>query len=167
MPYRSRVAGLIFEFGVFSQRMYPSGVQEFSADLSPFLGRLPETFRYAVGIRNREFLDPSYCTALRNHGVAHVFSSWAKMPSLNEQCAISEGYTADFVVSRALLRPGRRYEQAVTRFSPYSEVKDSYPEGTDALKHLIHEAGKQAPALIFVNNRFEGNAPVTISTLVM
>ena len=73
------------------------------------------------------------------------------MPSLTEQCAICEGRTTDFVVSRALRRPGRRYEQAVRQFSPYTEVKDPYPEGTDALKHLINEAGEQAPALIFVN----------------
>ena len=166
-PYRSRVAALIFEFGAFSGRAYPGGAREFAADLNPFLGRLPGTFRYAVEIRNREFLDASYFTALRNHGAAHVFSSWAKMPSLAEQCAIGEAHTADFVVSRALLRPGRRYEQAVSRFSPYTEVTDPYPEGTDALKHLINEAGKQAPALIFVNNRFEGNAPTTISTIVL
>ena len=166
-PYRSRVAALIFEFGAFSQRIYPGGAHDFAADLNPFLDRLPGTFRYGVEIRNREFLEPSYFTALRNHGVAHVFSSWAKMPSLAEQCAIGDAYTADFVVSRALLRPGRRYEQAVSQFSPYTEVKDAYPDGTDALKQLIGEAGNQAPALIFVNNRFEGNAPTTISTLVL
>ncbi len=166
VPYRSRIAALIFEFGAFSRRTYPGGASEFAADLNPFFARLPGTFRYAVEIRNREFLDTSYFAALRNHAVAHVFSSWAKMPSLAEQCAIREARTTDFVVSRALLRPGRRYEQAVRQFSPYTEAKDPYPEGTDALKHLINEAGKQAPALIFVNNRFEGNAPTTISTLV-
>ena len=66
------------------------------------------------------------------------------MPSLTEQCAIRGARTTDFVGSRALLHPGRRYEQAVRQFSPYTEVKDPYLEGTDALKHLINEAGEQA-----------------------
>ena len=165
-PYRHRVAALIFEFGAFPRRTYARGVEQFAADLNSFLDQLPKTFRYAVEVRNREFLDPHYFAALRNHGVAHVFSSWTKMPSLAEQYDIAEAHTADFTVSRALLRPGRRYEQAVRSFAPYEKIADPYREGTDALQRLIQGAGEQAPALVFVNNRFEGNAPITIATLV-
>ena len=36
--------------------------------------------------------------------VAHVFNAWTRMPALAEQVAISDTFTADFTVCRALLQ---------------------------------------------------------------
>jgi hypothetical protein len=69
--------------------------------------------------------------------------------------------------ARALLRPGRSYEQAVEMFSPYREVKEEYPSGREALRGLIESSFKRGlPAYIHVNNRFEGNAIETIDGVV-
>jgi uncharacterized protein YecE (DUF72 family) len=73
-PYREQVAVLIFEFGTFGKQIYRN-VHEFVAQLDPFLGSLPTNFRYAVEVRNQEFLVPEYFACLRNHGVAHVLNS--------------------------------------------------------------------------------------------
>ena len=161
-PYRDRIGPLIFEFGARS-----SPPRQFVQELDAFLTQLPGTFRYAVEVRNREYLRPPYFDCLRAHGMAHVFNSWTRMPGLAEQTAMPEAFTADFTVTRALLRPGRAYEQAVEKFQPYDKVQDENPEVRDALRAMIRRMQEERrAAYIYVNNRLEGNAPETIQAVV-
>jgi len=160
-PYRDRIATLIFEFGARS-----TPLREFVAKLAPFLDGLSSSFRYAVEVRNRAYLDAPYFDCLGERNVAHVFNAWTKMPPLAEHTSIRGAFTADFTVVRALLREGRAYEQAVEQLSPYDRVKDENPEGREALRALIRRMREERrAALIFVNNRFEGNAPATIQAI--
>lgn len=164
-PYQPRVAALIFEFGNFSRQCY-ADAGEFLKDLDPFLAALPPTFRYSVEIRNPEFLTPEYFACLRSHGIAHVFSSWTRMPEMGVQMRLRDAATADFTVARALLRHGRPYEEAVAKFSPYSQIQDPNPDTRAALRSLIAQARERhQPSYIFVNNRLEGNAPETIEAI--
>jgi uncharacterized protein YecE (DUF72 family) len=166
LPYREKTALLIFEFGAFGRRSF-GGLGEFLDRLDPFLGALPPEFRYAVEIRNPEFLEKDYFSCLRGHGVAHVYNAWSKMPELRHQMAIPDSVTADFLVSRALLRHGRVYEDAVGLFSPYTEIQDPNPEARESMRVLIGRARENKQFLfLFVNNRLEGNAPLTILSLV-
>jgi len=160
-PYREQVAVLIFEFGRTHQPL-----TEFLPELDAFFARLPAGYRYAVEIRNQEFLVPEYFSCLRRHGVAHVFNAWTRMPEISEQIQLPDVYTADFTVTRALLRKGRPYEQAVSQFTPYREIRDPNPGTRQALRDLIERARRlPQPAYIFVNNRLEGNAPGTIEAI--
>ena len=166
LPYREKTAVLIFEFGAFGRRSFASP-GEFADRLDPFLATLPPEFRYAVEIRNPEFLDRDYFGCLRRHRVAHVYNAWSKMPELRNQIATPDSTTADFQVCRALLRRGRVYENAVETFSPYTEVKDPNPEARESMRVLIGRARENKEFLfLFVNNRLEGNAPTTILSLV-
>ncbi len=165
-PYRRQVAVLIFEFGGFSRRTYEE-VGEFVAELDPFLAVLPLDFRYAVEIRNEDFLGVEYFACLRRHGVAHVLNGWTRMPEIAEQMAMPHVYTADFTVARALLRRGRAYAEAVEKFSPYTQVQDPNPSTRQALRKLADRARERnEPSYIFVNNRLEGNAPETIRAIL-
>ena len=165
-PWPDRVAAVIFEFGTFSSDAYPDA-HAFAADLAAFLEKLPKNFRYSVEIRNEDFLTADYFEALRAHGAAHVFNSWSRMPALGEQIEIEEAFTAPFSVTRALLRPGRVYEQAVAAFSPYQEIRDPYPEGREALRGIMRKSMEHArQAVIHINNRLEGNAIETIRAIV-
>jgi uncharacterized protein YecE (DUF72 family) len=162
LPHCRKVALLIFEFGTFSKRSFAE-LGEFLERLDPFLAALPPEFRYAVEIRNPEFLARDYFACLRAHGVAHVYNAWSRMPELARQIEIPGSVTTDFVVCRAFLRRGRSYEDAVAMFSPYTEVKDPNPEARESMRVLI-ERSREAKrmAFLFVNNRLEGNAPATI-----
>lgn len=165
-PYRRQVATIIIEFGAFSKQSYREA-SAFAADLDPFLARLPKTFRYAVEIRNPNFLVPEYFDCLRAHGVAHVFNAWTRMPELELQLRLPQAFTADFTVCRALLRRGRSYEEAVRLFQPYDRIQDPNPEVRAALRTLIQQSRQaRRTAYIFVNNRLEGNAPETIRAIV-
>ncbi len=166
LPYRTKTGVLIFEFGTFPKGTF-SGAGEFAERLDPFLAALPADFRYAVEIRNREFLDPAYFECLRGHGVAHVYNAWTRMPELRDQLAIPQARTAGFSVCRALLRYGRSYENAVRDFSPYSEIRDPNPEVRSSLREMIEGArADRRAAYIYVNNRLEGNSPFTIDAVV-
>jgi uncharacterized protein YecE (DUF72 family) len=161
-PYRARIPALIFEFGARA-----ATPREFVAALDPFLDQLPTTFRYAVEVRNREYLQPLYFDCLRGHGVAHVLNAWSRMPLLSEQMALPGAFPADFTVVRALLRQGRPYEEAVARFQPYDKIQDENPEARESLRALIRRMREERrAAYIFVNNRLEGNSPETIRAVI-
>ncbi len=165
-PYRKQAALLIFEFGAFPKRTYENA-GHFICDLDPFLAALPTGWRYAVEIRNPEFLAPEYFACLRDRGVAHVYNAWTRMPELDEQMAIEETVTADFTVTRALLRRGRPYEEAVQKLSPYTTILDKNIRARESLRQQIRKAREQRrPAYVFVNNRLEGNAPLTIEAVL-
>jgi uncharacterized protein YecE (DUF72 family) len=166
LPYRDRIAVLIFEFGTFSKKAYGEP-ETFFDDLTVFLAKLPQGFRYSVEIRNQEFLLPEYFQVLRESGIAHVFNAWTRMPPLGSQIQIPDAFTADFTVARALLRQGRPFEIAVQKFSPYTQTVEENPEARTALKDLVERAQrKREPAYLFVNNRLEGNSPLTIQAVV-
>jgi uncharacterized protein YecE (DUF72 family) len=166
LPHKDKTALLIFEFGAFGRRSL-AGLGEFLDRLDPFLAQLPPVFRYAVEIRNPDFLAREYFACLRARGVAHVYNAWSKMPELRHQLAIPDSATAPFAVCRALLRHGRVYEEAVDAFAPYREVQDPNPEARESMRMLIGRARENKEFLfLFVNNRLEGNAPTTILSLV-
>lgn len=169
-PYRERVEVLIFEFGALPRNIYERE-EDFVMDLDRFLGELPRGegpgWRYAVEIRNPEFLGPLYLTALQDRGVAHVLNAWTRMPELGQQLETPGIFTADFTVVRALLRQGRAYEQAVEAFQPYAKVQDPNPAARAALKKLAARTAERGEkGYYFVNNRLEGNAPSTIDAVL-
>jgi uncharacterized protein YecE (DUF72 family) len=164
--YREKTALLIFEFGTFGPKSF-TGASEFLDRLDPFLAALPPEFRYAVEIRNPEFLENDYFSCLRSHRVAHVYNAWSRMPELHHQISIPDSTTTDFLVCRALLRRGRVYERAVEEFQPYTEIKDENREARQSMRVLIGRARENREFLfLFVNNRLEGNAPMTILSVV-
>ncbi len=167
--FQANIGLLIFEFSRFSPREFERG-REFVAALGQFLGNLPRGWHYGVEIRNHSFLHADYFAALARYGAAHVFNSWQGMPPLDEQLALPGSRTSpEFFGARLLLRPGRKYEEAVKLFSPYDRIKDPCPEGRAAGARLIQQACKQggaAKGFIYVNNRFEGNALETIAAMV-
>src|SRR6185437_3459848 len=62
--YRQRLGPLIFEFGTFNRKTFKD-VGEFLARLDPFLASLPGGFRYAIEIRNADYLCPDYLACSR------------------------------------------------------------------------------------------------------
>ncbi len=161
-PYRERVGVLIFEFGTFARRTF-AGPGDFVKALDPFLAALPAGWRYAVEIRNAEFLKPVYFDCLREYNVPHVYNAWTRMPEMGEQMAMAGSRTSELIVARALLKQGRPYEEAVKSFAPYDRVQEVNEPVRKALRELVDVAVVDGqPAFLFVNNRLEGNSPGTM-----
>lgn len=165
-PYRSHVAVLMFEFGTFSKTDFANAA-DFIESLERFLQALPAGWRYAVEIRNKEYLVPDYFAVLARYNVAHVFNAWTRMPRIGDQMALAHAFTADFAVVRALLSKGRTYERAVKELAPYQQIKEPDLSTRDAMRQVVDRAQRVGQrAYLFVNNRLEGNAPATIEAVV-
>ena len=168
-PCREHFAGhtgpFVFEFQAIA-RTDKVSPQDFAGRLDAFFAKLPREGRYGVEVRNPEFLTPAYFAVLREHDVAHVLSSWTRMPSIGMQLDLPGSVTASFLVARALLRPGRYYADAVDAFQPYDRIRDANPELRSDLVRLVETAEKlRIPAYVLVNNRAEGSAPLTIAAV--
>lgn len=161
-----KIGVIIFEFSTF----YPnSGLNydRFVELIDNFLSRLPKKYQYAVELRNREFLTDEYLRMLKKHEASHVLNSWTRMPPIIEQISIAGVLTAGFSVARALLRPGRSYQEAVDMFSPYDRVKEEYPELRLGLAEAVGRCIAEGRSLYaYINNRAEGNSPKTIEAIL-
>jgi uncharacterized protein YecE (DUF72 family) len=167
--FRKNVGLLMFEFSRFYPSDYKHG-RDFISDLDKFLGRLPSGWPYAIELRNKHWLQPDYFACLARHGVVHVFNSWEAMPPVSEQMAMPGSQTnPSLTAARFLLKPGRKYADAVKAFEPYSRVQEPNDDARVAGAKLIAEgkaaAGKKK-TMIYVNNRLEGNALETIDGML-
>src|SRR5438309_5884055 len=166
---RNKVGVLMFEFSRFYPTDYEHG-RDFVADLDSFLGKLPKGWPYAIEMRNKYWLREEYFGCLARHGVTHVFNSWDAMPPVSEQMALPGSRTnPELIAARFLLKPGRKYEEAVKAFQPYDKTQEVNQEARKAGAELIKKgqtAGAKKKTLIFVNNRLEGNALNTIDAMI-
>jgi uncharacterized protein YecE (DUF72 family) len=165
-PYQEHFGGHAGPF-VFEFQASTIPAEEFANRLDDFFGQLPREGQYGVAVRNPEFLTAAYFAVLREHGVAHVFNSWTRMPTIGGQLDLPGSLTSTFIVARALLRPGTTYDEAVDAFSPYDRIREPNPELRSDISRLIDRARTmRVPAYILVNNRAEGSAPRTIMEIV-
>jgi uncharacterized protein YecE (DUF72 family) len=165
---RPHVGLLMFEFS----RFYPSDFahgRDFVAALDAFLGQLPKGWPYGIEMRNHTWLKPEYFECLARHQVTHVFNSWTDMPTVAEQAALPGSQTnPELTAARFLLKPGRKYEEAVKAFAPYDQTREINEAARRAGAALIKAAKNNAKkrTFILVNNRLEGNALLTIAAML-
>ncbi len=152
---------------LFEFQRHGMSSEEFCSRLDTFFSHLPKDFRYAVEIRNAGLLGPEYRKVLENHGVAHVYNHWSYMPPLAEQHQRMEvRFTAPFTVLRLLTPLKMTYEAAKKRAEPYTKIVEALPEMRRDTIELVRKAVKEnRKAFVLVNNRSEGNAPLTIQAL--
>ena len=81
---------------------------------------------------------------------------------------LTHGSGTHSLAARFLLKPGRRYEEAVKTFEPYDKTQEVNTEARKAGVALIKEGTTTAKrqTYIYVNNRLEGNALATIEAMV-
>ena len=159
----------MFEFSRFWPSDYEHG-RDFVADLDKFLRRAAEGLALRGGNAEPALARAGILSAASaRHGVTHVFNSWDAMPSVSEQMAIPGSRTNPaLTAARFLLKPGRKYEEAVKTFEPYDRVKEPNDDARAAGAKLIADgrAAKKKQTFIYVNNRLEGNALETIAAMV-
>lgn len=166
-PYREarfepHTGPFIFEF-----QRHGLTSQEFCTRLDRFFSKISRGFRYAVEIRNAGLLGPDYRKVLESHGAAHVYNHWSYMPPLLQQHKrMVERFTAPFTVIRLLTPLNMNYETAKKRAAPYNAIVEELPQMRKETVALIKQSVEEnRQAYVLVNNRSEGNAPLTIQAL--
>lgn len=163
--FRDHMGPIVLEFSPVPRSCLPTSSQ-FVDELHQFLDQLPREFRYAVELRNRELLTPGYLRLLRHHGVGHVLNLWERMPSIGEQLEMPNIFTAPFVVSRLMLRPGTRYEQMKREYAPFDRivrVDESVRRDVTALASACVRSGRAL--YVISGNKVEGCGPLTARAL--
>ena len=106
-------------------------------------------------------------TCLGKERVAHVYNHWSYMPGLAEQHKPMETFTAPFTVLRLLTPLKISYEAAKKRAEPYNKIVGELPETRRDTVSLVKQVVEEnRRAYVLVNNRAEGNAPLTVEALV-
>lgn len=165
-PYReakfeAHTGPFLFEF-----QRHGMSTDEFCSRLNQFFLHLPRDFRYAVEMRNASLLGFDYLQVLAFHGVAHIYNHWTSMPPLAEQHRLMLGFTAVFTVLRLLTPLEMSYEAAKKRAEPYTKIVEELPQMRRETVQIVRQAVSEGRrAYVLVNNRAEGNAPLTAEAL--
>jgi len=100
-----KLGPLLFQFGYFNKKAFPD-LEAFLARLVPFLKTLPSGYRFALEIRNKNWLSPKLPDVLRERGIALALIDQAWMPrpaEWLERFPSDDGpITADFTYIRWL-----------------------------------------------------------------
>ena len=163
--FREHTGALVLEFPLLPRghRLPPNA---FADRLDDFLKQIPAELPYCVELRDRDLLTPAYAQVLAHHSVAHVFNYWTAMPLPADQLPIAPLDSAPFVVLRLMLRPGTQYAKRKESFAPFDSIVEPDEEMRQQVVDLIELARSlNRVALVLVNNKAEGSAPLTIEQL--
>jgi uncharacterized protein YecE (DUF72 family) len=157
-----KLGPLLFQFGYFNKKAF-AGVGDFLARLVPFLKKLPRDRRFAVEIRNKNWLVPAFIDALREHGVslALIDQSWMQRPW--ELPATLDPFTAGFVYAR-LLGDRKGIEQQTKSWDKVIVDRNrELAEWAKLCRPILHRG---TPLFVYVNNHYAGHAPATADQLL-
>jgi hypothetical protein len=149
---------------VFEIQRHGLSTDEYCSRLDGFFGQLPRDLRYAIEIRTPGLLGSEYQRVLERHGMAHVYNQWSYMPALAEQPASGRLHSAVHSVPPPPLKMS--YEAAKKRAEPYTRIVGELPEMRRETMDLVRKTvAENCRANVLVNNRSEGNEPLTIQGL--
>ena len=88
------------------------------------------------------------------------------MPALHEQMRLVPPETMPTLLVRWMLHPGRRYDEAKTRYQPFDRIVDDDRDHRQTIASLCLAAlAAGHPAFVIANNKAEGSAPCTVFRL--
>lgn len=123
----------------------------------------------AVEVRNREFLTPEFARLLKRVGAVYCLGLHARMPPIEEQLPMLRALWPAPLVCRWNLH--RRhgafgYEEAKKTYEPFDKLVDPDPATRSVLaKVAAATAAAGLPAIITINNKAEGSAPLSVLEL--
>jgi uncharacterized protein YecE (DUF72 family) len=153
-----KLGPLLFQFGYFNKKAFV-GVNDFLARLRPFLKKLPKDHRFAVEIRNKNWLVPQFVEALRERGVALALIDQSWMPRPAQWFEKFDPITADFTYVRWLGDRKGIEEQTKTWDKIIVDRRADLAEWVEVLKTVDK---RNIQILAFANNHYAGYGPGTI-----
>jgi uncharacterized protein YecE (DUF72 family) len=163
-----KLGPLLLQFPYFNQQAF-SSVKEFLARLRPFLKKLPRDHRFALEIRNKNWLVPQFVDALREHNVAMALIDHPWMPRPTELFnrvdpkTKIDPITADFTYVRWL---GDRKEIEEKTKSWDRVIVDRRAELTEWVDVLRKVQKRKIQIFAFANNHYAGNGPSTVEAFL-
>jgi uncharacterized protein YecE (DUF72 family) len=153
-----KLGPLLFQFGYFNKKAF-IGVNDFLARLVPFMKKLPIGQKFAVEIRNKNWLVPQLVEALRERGVALALVDHVWMPRPSVLFEKFEPITADFTYVRWLGDRKGIEESTKTWDRVILDRSSELSEWVEILRK-VHK--RKIQIFAYANNHYAGHAPATV-----
>ena len=156
----AKLGPMLLQFPYFNRSVFTAGSQ-FLARLKPFLKKLPKGRKFAVEIRNKNWLDAGFADLLRDHGVALALQdqSWMPLPSAYKFDPI----TTDWTYIRWL--GDRQGIEKITKTWDKTVV-DRTAQLKSWVDYLQPIKRRGATIFAYANNHYAGHGPATVATFL-
>jgi uncharacterized protein YecE (DUF72 family) len=152
----TKLGPIVFQFPFFNRSVFQDR-HEFLDRLIPFLANLPVDYKFAIEIRNRNWLDAEFAGLLRDRGIALVLQDRSWMPNPNE--LKFDPITADWSYIR-WLGDRKAIEQQTMTWD--KTIVDRSAELNSWVDFCYQVRKRGVLIYAFANNHFSGHAPATI-----
>jgi uncharacterized protein YecE (DUF72 family) len=153
-----RLGPLLLQFPYFNRNIFPSR-EPFEKRLRPFLQTLPKEFKFALELRNKNWLSWDFIELLREHSVAFALVAQAWMPRIDTLAKALDLVTSDFAYVR-FIGDRQDIEAKIQRWDKVIENKGT--EMTVWINELKKIVGKGVKTYAFFNNHYAGFAPGSV-----
>jgi len=156
-----KLGPILFQFGYFNKKAF-QGPEEFLARLKPFLQKLPRDRKFAVEIRNKNWLDARFADALREHNVALALIDQSWMPRPWEMKEIKPRFdpiTSNFAYVR-WLGDRKGIEKVTTTWN--KTVVDRSDDLANWVKVFQKFVARNLRVFAYANNHYAGYGPGTL-----
>jgi uncharacterized protein YecE (DUF72 family) len=151
-----KLGPMLFQFPFFNRSVFRDR-HEFLDRLIPFLKKLPHAYKFAIEIRNRDWLDAELANLLRDHRIALVLQDRFWMPSPSE--LPFDPITADWTYIR-WLGDRKSIEEKTTTWN--ETVVDRTEELSSWVDFCYQMKKRGVTVYAYANNHYSGHGPATI-----
>jgi uncharacterized protein YecE (DUF72 family) len=162
-PMHKNLGPIMFQFEYLNKQKMLSASQ-FMSRLGEFIAGCPNEFKYAVELRNPNFISKDYFAFLNQHKLAHVFLQGYFMPSIFSVFRHFGEAVQDWSIIR-LHGPDRSGIEKATK-GDWSKIVSPKDDDLSELHEMLTALlSKNTTIYINVNNHYEGSAPRTIDKI--
>jgi len=151
-----KLGPVVFQFPFFHRSILRDR-HEFLDGLVPFLKKLPSARKFAIEMRNRDWLDAEFANLLREHKMALVLQDRSWMPSPGE--LNFDPITAEWTYIR-WLGDRKGIEEQTTTWD--KTIVDRTSELTSWVDYCYQIKQRGVMIYAYANNHYAGHAPATI-----
>jgi uncharacterized protein YecE (DUF72 family) len=153
-----KLGPILLQFPQFSPGVFPAR-HAFTERLLPFLKKLPKGRKYAIEIRNPEWLDAEFADLLRQRGIALVLPDLPYMTRPEELAQKFDPITADWTYIRWL---GDRKGIELQTITWDKTIVDRSKELSSWVDFCYQIKRRGITVFAYANNHYAGHAPATI-----
>jgi uncharacterized protein YecE (DUF72 family) len=154
----NKLGPMVFQFPFFNRSVFNTQA-DFLDRLVPFLEKLPLGYKFAVEIRNKDWLDARFADLLRERGVAMVLQDRCWMPGPTEMAEAFDPITTDWTYIRWF--GDRKGIEEITKTWNKTVV-----DRTEQLCSWVDFCGQTTKRGVtvyaYANNHYAGFSPATV-----
>src|SRR5467141_891662 len=153
-----KLGPMVFQFPFFDRWEFPKQ-DDFLAVLVPFLKKLPADRKFAIEIRNKNWLDARFADLLREHNVALTLTDTSFVPRPWEMKEKFDLITADFTYVRWLGDRKGIEEETKTWDKTVIDRREDLTNWVELFRNFV---ARNLKIFAYANNHYAGHGPATV-----